>query len=219
VTDISASADAAVGVLGGTFDPIHHGHLRLAVEMRARLGLAELRLIPLNQPAHRRSPLAPSALRAEMIEIAIRNEPGLRLDRREIDRGGVSYTLDTLRSLREELGMRPLYLILGLDAFLGLPAWKNWEEIPTLCHLAIAYRPGWELELAQDLRDQLLEPHRRPGSPGGDVRFECVPPLDISSSQIRATLAAGGSARYLVPDAVLELIRLNRIYLPNEVIA
>jgi len=206
-----------VGMLGGTFDPVHHGHLRLAVEMRERLGLDELRLVPLEKPAHRRAPKAPSGLRAEMIRLAIAGEPGLVLDTREIDRGGVSYTLDTLRSLRADLGDRPLYLILGLDAFLGLPAWKHWEEIPSLCHLAIAYRPGWELELAHDLRDQLLAPHRNPShtdeaAPAGQVRFECVPPLDISSSQIRATLAAEGSARYLVPDCVLALINRNGIY-------
>lgn len=210
-------AARAVGMLGGTFDPVHHGHLRLAVEMRERLGLAELRFVPLEKPAHRRAPQAPSGLRAEMIRVAIESEPGLVLDTREIERGGVSYTLDTLRSLRADLGERPLYLILGLDAFLGLPAWKHWEDIPSLCHLAIAYRPGWELELAHDLRDQLLAPHRHPAhldeaAPAGQVRFECVPPLDISSSQIRATLAAGRSARYLVPDAVLALIRGHGIY-------
>ncbi len=223
VTSVSEAAGrgltggGAVGMLGGTFDPVHHGHLRLAVEMRERLGLDELRLVPLEKPAHRRAPQAPSALRAEMIRVAIAREPGLTLDTREIERGGVSYTLDTLRSLRAELGERPLYLILGLDAFLGLPAWKHWEEIPSLCHLAIAYRPGWELELAHDLRDQLLMPHRNPAhagesAPAGQVRFECVPPLDISSSQIRSTLAAGGSARYLVPETVLGLIRQHGIY-------
>jgi nicotinate-nucleotide adenylyltransferase len=212
---------APIGVFGGTFDPVHFGHLRVALELKQQLGLAAVHLIPCHIPPHRGEPHATAAQRCSMLQLAIDGEPGLELDRRELERSGPSYMVDTLRSLREEFGgQRPLCLIIGGDAFLGLPSWYHWQELVELAHIVVAHRPGWELDegsLEEPLR-QLLSQHRLDGAaalsvrPAGGVLLQAVTPLDISATAIRRQVAAGGSANFLLPQPVWEYIRQHGLY-------
>ncbi len=206
-----------VGVLGGTFDPVHNGHLRLAVELLQQLDLAEVRLIPAYQPPHRSVPVASVEFRWQMLEQAIAGEPGLFADDRELRRQGMSYTVDTLASMREELGARPLCLILGIDAFRTLPKWRRWEDILTLAHIAVADRLDTEADLAPVVRNLIKQrlaqsPAELGLSPAGRIVMRSIPLLEISATRIRAALAAGHSVRYLLPDAVLSLINQHKLY-------
>ena len=207
-----------IGVLGGTFDPVHFGHLRAAVELREALGLDEVRLLPCGSPPHREPPVASGADRLAMLEAAVAGEPGLAVDTRELERAGPSYMVDTLASLRTELGpARPLCLLLGTDAFAGLDRWHDWRRIPELAHLVVAQRPGAELpaagpvaELLRERRVSEVQALRCAGA--GKVYIVHVTRLEISASDIRRRLAAGRSVRYLLPDAVLERIRARGLY-------
>jgi nicotinate-nucleotide adenylyltransferase len=206
-----------LGILGGTFDPVHHGHLRLAIEMAEALDLAEVRLVPLYLPSHREPPTAPPALRLRMLDAAVADTPPLGVDDRELRRARGSYTVETLAELRGELPGRPLCLILGMDAFAGLEGWQRWREIIGLAHLAVAKRPGSALSPSSPIQDVIdrhgvTDPsdlHRREA---GCLLIHDVPALDISASAIRARIAAGRSPRHLLPDAVLELIERNNLY-------
>lgn len=211
----------AVGVIGGTFDPIHFGHLRLAEEMTAALGLRRVLFVPAGQPPHRAAPCAPAARRLEMVRLAVAGNPHFAVDDREVRRAQPSYTVDTLAALRDELGaQQPLWLLLGADAFLGLPGWHQWRRLFELAHLAVAERPGASLleagampaELAQAVRQRATAPAQ---APAGAVLIRSTTPLAISASVIRATLAARGSVRYLLPDAVLDYIHQHRLYPPQ----
>lgn len=206
-----------VGLFGGTFDPIHHGHLRLAVELRECLGLREMRLIPNALPPHRDDPGAAPAQRLRWIRAAIAGEPGLVLDDRELRRGGRSYTVDTLASLREELPDTPLCLVLGMDTFLGLELWQRWRELIDLAHIVVAPRPGVTTPDTGELGD-LVRAHAvsdpaalRRRAAGGIYRCDATP-LAISSTDIRNLLQAGRSVRYLVPDVVWRDIQSAEIY-------
>ncbi len=214
-----STGSGPVGIFGGTFDPVHHGHLRTALEVLEGCGLDELRLVPAGVPPHRGAPRAPAALRLEMLRQAVAGESRLVVDDRELRRTGPSYTVDTLSTLRAGLGTRPLCLVLGADAFLGLPGWHRWRELPELAHLVVVHRPGALLELTGELAD--LFAGRRTGTAAALARASAgilwvqpVTQLDISSSAIRALVAGGGDPRYLVPDAVRELLMAGRCYLP-----
>ena len=219
------SGFAPIGLLGGTFDPIHFGHLRLAQELADALGLARVRFIPSGTPPHRNPPQVNGAHRLEMVRIAIAGNPHFESDDREIRRDGISYTYDTLTELREELGERPLCLLMGADAFAALTTWHRWQELFDLAHVVIAHRPGFRL---QDLQASLPAPLRKiylqrlAGTPGslrahaGSV-FTCeITALDISATRIRALLAQGSSPRYLAPEAVLEYIDHNLLYKDSD---
>lgn len=206
-----------IGILGGTFDPIHHGHLRPALEIHERLDLDELRLVPAHVPPHRPLPGTTANHRLAMAELAIRGLPGFRVDRRELDRSGPSYSVDTLVQLRAEVGpARPLLMLVGLDAFAGLHTWHRWREIPRLAHVVVVGRPGsgspapgtGYLEAADvvDSSERLRE------LPCGHVLFAAVTLLDISATAIRALLRAGRSPRFLLPDPVLDYILENDLY-------
>ncbi|PKM45740.1 MAG: nicotinic acid mononucleotide adenylyltransferase [Gammaproteobacteria bacterium HGW-Gammaproteobacteria-1] len=207
-----------IGILGGTFDPVHFGHLRPALELLETLGLAEVRLIPCGQPPHRSPPRAAAAARLAMLELALAGQPGLRVDTRELERPGPSYMVDTLASLRAELGPTPLCLLLGTDALLGLPGWHRWQELVQLAHLVVMHRPGWELSAAPAPLAQLLaaqrvqDPAALTAQPAGAILFQPVTQLEISATAIRAMIAAGHSPRYLLPEAVWEWIRANELY-------
>lgn len=206
-----------LGVLGGTFDPVHHGHLRLAIEMAESLGLAEVRLVPLHTPPHREPPRAPAALRLAMLTAAVAGTPYLKVDDRELRRAGPSYTVDTLEELRREAPARPLCLILGMDAFRGMQGWHRWQAITGLTHLAVARRPG-SAPMPSGAIGTLVEQHgvsapedlKRHRS--GRVFILDIPALDISASAIRARIEAGLSPRHLLPDAVLEIIEAHGLY-------
>lgn len=203
-----------IGVLGGTFDPVHFGHLRPAQEVFERLSLSELRLVPAGQPPHRPVPVASGAQRLQMLELAIRGMRGFRTDDRELRRSGPSYTILTLGELRAELGAAPLCLLIGMDQFRVFESWHRWQEIPELAHLVILERPGsGSLPLPAWARPrQVPEPAALHDSPGGRLAFLAVSPQDISASRIRAACARGESLAGLVPEAVRDYIQAKRLY-------
>ena len=210
-----------IGILGGTFDPIHYGHLRPAQEVLRALDLAEVRIIPAANPPHRRAPLATAEQRLRMAELAVAEFPGLRVDDREIRRGGPSYTVLTLESLRGEFGVRPLCLLLGLDAFEGLETWHQWRRLPELAHFVVMTRPGWSLPAAGVLpawaRGRLAHATSDLTQTGaGKIYFQTVTPQDISATRIREAIARGEAVDGLLPSAVLDYLRANRIYLDRE---
>ncbi len=209
-----------IGILGGTFDPIHFGHLRPALEIYQALDLRELRFIPSAEPPHRGKPQASALQRLMMVRAAIAEQPSFVIDDRELRRSGPSYMVDTLHSLREELGAStPLCLILGLDAFLGLEGWHRWQALFDYAHLVITHRPGWSLRdmrsgsiLAREIQARYNEPEQLGRQPAGKIAFQSVTQLDISASGIREELAKGWDIRYLLPDSVHELIKTQHIY-------
>lgn len=206
-----------IGVLGGTFDPVHFGHLRCALEMFEQLALDEVRMIPCAVPPHRDLPVASANDRTDMLRAAIADERRLVLDTRELEREGPSYMVDTLRSLRDELGNTPLCLILGGDAFNGLPEWHRWQQLISLAHLVVMRRPDWVPSVEGPLGDFVSEYRvdsvaRLGEAPGGALLYCEVTQLDISASHIRSLLGTGRSPRYLLPDAVLEMIDQRGLY-------
>lgn len=212
-----------IGILGGTFDPIHFGHLRTALELKEALGWSEVRWIPASVPPHRGVPAAGPAARLAMVRAAVAGESSFTVDERELNRPGPSYMVDTLASLREEFGETPLCLILGLDAFLGLPHWHEWRQIPQLAHLVVAHRPGWRVEQAAGaeraavaLLERRTDPVALSASPAGAVVLQAVTPLAISATEIRRTIAAGRSPRYLLPDPVWDIIEKQNLYRRTE---
>ena len=203
-----------LGVFGGTFDPIHYGHLRLAEDMADALGLERVLFIPAGQPPHRGAPRTEARHRLAMVCRAVAGNPRFVADAREIERDAPSYTVDTLAALRAELGdERPLWLLLGADAFLGLPTWHDWRRLFDLANLAVATRPGASLAEAMPaaLKAELAQRQGTAG-PAGAVRLRDTPPLDISATAIRDTLARHRSARYWLPDAVLDYIQEQKLY-------
>ena len=208
-----------IGIFGGTFDPVHNGHLRTALEVAELLALDELRLVPSSVPPHRGAPLASAAERLRMLQLATGAQPGFVVDDRELVRGGASYTIDTLRSLRAELGATArLCLVVGLDAFAAIDTWKEWRALGEHAHIVVVQRPGAALalreavarwattRLAADAGKALAD-----AAHGSILRLELTQ-LAISATHIRELLSQGRSPRYLLPDAVLDHIRENRIY-------
>jgi nicotinate-nucleotide adenylyltransferase len=196
-------------VLGGTFAPIHNGHLRLATEARDQLGLSEVRLIPAALPPLRAAPAISAERRLRWVELAIRSEKKLVADGRELRRPGPSYTVDTLAELRAEQPLAPLCLLLGQDAARQLPQWHRWQTLPQYAHLVFFNRPGQARALPAELNDLLQdrqaravqELHRQPAG----LWWRCeMPPMDISASGIRARLRKRLSVQGLVPQAVIE---------------
>jgi nicotinate-nucleotide adenylyltransferase len=207
-----------IGVFGGTFDPVHFGHLRPALEIYQALELDELRLIPCRVPPHRSAPRASQGQRLAMLQAAVRAQPGFRIDDREMRRIGPSYTVDTLRSLREEVGSAvTVCLIMGTDAFGDLPAWHRWTEIVELCHLVVMQRPGHAPPSAGVMAD-MARTRRASGREelrdrsAGLVFFQRVTGMEVSGTQIRELIARGLSPRYLIPEAVMAIIETQRVY-------
>lgn len=201
-----------IGILGGTFDPIHNGHLRTALDVQQALGLDEIRLIPLRNPPHREQPYTTAEQRLAMVQAAVIDEPGLIVDKRELERNGKSYTVDTLHSLREELGTEePICLLMGTDAFRGFPQWHQPEEIMKQAHLVIMQRPG-ESRPALYSERVTEDPKQLGSSPSGLILFQAVTQLEISATGIRELVRQGQSPRYLVPDAVVDIIRNQGLY-------
>ncbi len=201
-----------IGVFGGTFDPIHFGHLRTALDVYEALGLRELRFVPLNVAVHRAQPVASPEQRLEMVRVAVAQQPGFVVDERELRRQGRSYTVDTLRGLRRELGdTQPLCLLIGADAFNGFPDWHRPGEILGLAHLVVMQRPGTAARYADEARVELqrrraMRVSQLRSAPAGRIWLQGVTQLAISSTEIRRMLAAGRSPRFLLPDAVLDLV-------------
>jgi len=217
---------APLGVLGGTFNPVHVAHLRLAQELAQDLGLGKVRFIPTGIPPHRTAPGVEGRHRLEMVRLAIAGNPLFEVDDREIRRQGISYTFDTLTELRADFGGLPLCLLMGADAFSALTTWHRWMEIFDLAHVVIAHRPGYPLDemqaaLPAPLRQAYL---RRLATDSGVLRIVAagsiltrqITALDISATRIRGQLAQGANPRYLVPDPVLDYIDRNYLYKEND---
>jgi nicotinate-nucleotide adenylyltransferase len=213
---------APIGVLGGTFDPIHHGHLRLAEEAADALALARVLLIPAALPNLRARPGTEPQHRLEMARLAVQGNARLEIDGRELARAGVSYTVDTLTELRAELGFeRVLYLILGADAFLRLPDWNRWRMLFDLAHIAVATRPGYPLDQSLATVRELELEWRTRGIVGveqsartaaGKIIRVPIPLLEISATDLRARMSQGSSVHYLLPATVLDYIAAHCLY-------
>ena len=206
-----------IGIFGGTFDPIHYGHLRTAFEMLQALRFGELRFVPSGDPPHRGQTYAPASLRLEMVRAATANEPRFVVDDCEVRRQGPSYTVDTLAAMREEQPEAPMGLILGMDAFLGLADWHRWNEILDHAHIVVAHRPGWR---APDIGaiGELISEH---GTHRIDdlheqrdnlIYIHAVTQLEISSTEIRDLVGAGRDPRFLMPDVVRDIITESKCY-------
>ncbi|HEX8988786.1 MAG TPA: nicotinate-nucleotide adenylyltransferase [Rhodocyclaceae bacterium] len=217
---------APLGILGGTFDPVHRAHLHLARAALVRLGLGEIRWIPAGQPSHRQAPHAPAEHRLAMVRLATAGEPRFAVDADEVASGEPSFTVPTLERLRASLGEdRPLVLLVGADAFLGLPTWRRWRELFDLAHIAVTARPGAPLDPAA-MGDELAAAYRarrggdaavlasRPAGAVVEFEIEPVEPADLSATMVRAALR-GADPRDpadLLPSGVLDYIRRNHLY-------
>ena len=201
-----------IGILGGTFDPVHHGHLRLAIEMRDALDLASVRLVPAPNPRLRDEPSSSPARRLRMLRAAVDGARGLEVDDREIQRSGPTRTVETLHSFRDEFGTTPLCLIIGTDALRKLDQWYQWTSLIELAHIAVAGRPGEEVPRSGPVAELISErgtddPEALKRYPAGCVILRDIPALDISATRIRSLMDAGRSIRYLVPDRVFNLLK------------
>ena len=206
-----------IAIFGGTFDPIHYGHLRSAFEMLQALRFAEVRFIPSGDPPHRGKTFATADLRLDMVRVAVQGQPGFAVDDCELMRDGPSYTIDTLSSIREEHQDASLGLIVGMDAFLGLTTWHRWDEILDVAHIVVAHRPGWRAPDIGELGELItahgthrvddLHEHRH-----GYIHIHAVTQLEIASTEIRDLIAAGRDPRFLMPDAVRDVIVKSGCY-------
>lgn len=212
-----------IAILGGTFDPVHYGHLRFADEVRHALGLADVRLVPAGDPPHRGGPEANAAHRLAMLREGVAGFPGLLVDGREVARGGKSYTVLTLEELRREHPGAPLLLLVGADAFHGFPTWHRWRELFALAHVVVVPRPG--TPLAQGMPPELaVEWNARRtvdrnvlfSTPAGAIYEQPIAPQPISATAIRASLKNGAAGRRdvigLLPPAVLAYIDQHALY-------
>ncbi|MCJ7592088.1 MAG: nicotinate-nucleotide adenylyltransferase [Woeseiaceae bacterium] len=209
-----------IGVFGGTFDPIHYGHLRTAFEMLQALNFEQVRFIPCGDPPHRGMTFANAGLRFRMVEAAIAGQAGFVSDDRELRREGPSYSVDTLVELRREFPARSVGLIVGMDAFLKLPDWHRWDEILDLAHIVVAHRPGWRAPDIGPLGELIAEygTHRVDdlhNTTHGRIHIHAVTQLEIASTEIRELVAAGRDPRFLMPDAVRDVIEETGVYMSD----
>jgi nicotinate-nucleotide adenylyltransferase len=216
-------ASGPIGVFGGTFDPVHYGHLRLAQEILETAKLGEVRFVPSGTPPHRTRPGADPSDRIEMVRLAIAGNDHFTLDDRETKRTGPGYTYDTLADLRQQIGrQRSLALLLGADAFLDLATWHRWHELFDLAHIIVAYRPGypidtWQARMPEPLAHEyavryMQQPLAVHLAPSGGIAAVSMTGLDISATFVRTAVNAGSSPRYLLPDAVLDYIDSHSLY-------
>lgn len=217
------ASSALVGIYGGTFDPVHFGHLRVAEELVSDIAFNRFFFVPAGTPRLRDIPCASKTQRARMVELAIQDNPDFLLDTREIKREGVSKTVETLREYRSEYGGdAALCLIVGADTFLKIHQWCDWHEVFELCHVIIVNRPGSKLiKHIQALPEEIQQACASrwitcsislTSQPQGLIYVATTTLLDISATQIRAMVAAKKSIRYLLPDAVSDYIKTHQLY-------
>ena len=206
---------ASIAILGGTFDPVHFGHIKPAMDVKLALGMEQVRFLPNRIPPHRDPPWLSPEQRKKLLQIAIKSLPGFELDTRELERTGKSYMVDTLASLREDFPGSALCLILGMDAFADLHQWYQWEKILTLCHLVVTKRPGFgwpeNPELQGLMASVVADAEALKKADSGGILVQSVSQLDISSSDIRQRLQSGQSVRSLMPEEVeYELVEMMK---------
>lgn len=206
-----------IGVFGGRFDPIHYGHLRTAFELLQALNFEEIRFMPCGNPPHRDQAHANAEFRFEMVAAAIEGQHGFVIDDRELSRKGPSYSVDSLNTLRTDFPLRSIALIIGMDAFINLPKWYQWQEILQLSHIVVAHRPGWRLPDMGPLGELLTTrgTHRVDDlheAKSGHIYIHDVTQLEISSSEIRELISLDRIPRFLMPDSVCEIIKRTRCY-------
>ena len=205
----------SIGILGGTFDPIHFGHLRPALDVAQQLNLDHIRLIPSARPPHREQPHATPEQRLMMLHLAVKNDEKFVVDDRELHREGASYTVDTLASLRQDFPDSPLYLLMGTDAFLHIQTWHDWQQLITLAHIVVMQRPSETLAMSADLAVWYQQHLAKPDDcqqTAGKIWPINVTQLEISATRIRADLIQGLSPQFLLPDAVIKLIEITALY-------
>lgn len=206
-----------IGIFGGTFDPIHSGHLRCALELSTILNLSQVRFIPSHKPVHKESTGASAQDRLAMLTLAIAPVGHFIADDREITRSTASYMVETLESLHHDFPHHPLCLLLGSDSFLGFLGWHRFEKILELAHIVVALRPGWDFNPLPELQT-LLKKHILDDAQGlrdntaGGIYIQTVTALDITATAIRSQLKSGYDPRYLLPDSVLDYIEQHRLY-------
>ncbi|WP_340123161.1 nicotinate-nucleotide adenylyltransferase [Methylobacter svalbardensis] len=207
-----------IGIFGGTFDPVHYGHLRSALEVKGIFGLDEVRLIPCANPPHREQPAVTADMRLQMLELAIKNQPGLKIDTRELDRyqeseQAPSFMVDTLKSLRQEFPAEPLLLFIGSDAFKHLTGWHQWQRLFDYAHIVVMTRPGFETQALDDFfKARLAGAKELAQATAGKLCFQQVTQLDISATAIRDMIARKLNPGFLLPDAVIEYIKQHQLY-------
>ena len=206
-----------IGIFGGTFDPVHYGHLRAALEAKEIFGLDEVRLILSANPPHRPSPQALIGMRLEMLRLAVNKHPGFLVDTREIDRPGASYMVHTLESLRQEFPDKPLLLFIGSDAFNKLTTWHQWQRLFDFAHVVVLTRPGFsntQLDEYFAVR-QAGDQQELSAQLNGKLYFQAITQLDISATKIRELISNNRNPAFLLPDAVLAYINEHRLYQPE----
>lgn len=206
-----------IGLFGGTFDPIHIGHLRMALELKQHLDMDEMRLLPSHVPPHRNRPRVGAEQRARMAELAVASCPDLTVDRRELATEKPSYSYHTLQSLRAELGNEvSLCLAMGMDSLASLHTWHRWDELLDMAHIAVAARPGWGLPETGPVGAYLQRHMGERGDlrrrPAGSLVVEELTQLPISSTDIRDQIARGESPQFLLPDSVWAYILRHHLY-------
>ncbi len=202
-----------IGIFGGTFDPIHYGHLRSALELKELFQLDHIRLIPCAQPVHRDEPNTTALQRLEMLQIAVQNQPDFIVDAQELERDGGSYTFHTLKKLRHDYPNESLLLFVGSDAFNGFTTWFRWQELFDLAHIVVITRPNSALNPLNDFfKSRLTNDKSQLKQPAGHVFFQEITQLAISATAIRGMIAAKHNPRFLLPDAVLDYIFKHQLY-------
>ena len=211
-----------IGIFGGTFNPVHWGHVRTALEIKKTLTLERMLMVPCGIPPHREQPGVSSDVRLAMLKLAIRDFPELEIDERELKRGGPSYSVDTLQSVREQMPGQSLAMCIGIDAFAALNTWHRWQDLFGLAHIVVAHRPGWSMgkltgQLPAELQDQLNQRYEADveeisSNLAGKIFDLKVTEIDISSSNIRKRIENNESISGLVPVAVEGYINKHHLY-------
>lgn len=202
-----------IGIFGGTFDPIHYGHLRSALELKELFELDHIRLIPCAQPVHRDEPSATAAQRLEMLQIALQNQPDFVVDGQELERTGGSYTFHTLEKLRFDYPNESLLLFIGSDAFNEFTTWFRWRELFNFAHIVVITRPNSALNPLDDFfKSRLTDDKSQLKQLAGRLFFQEITQLAISATAIRGMIATKQNPRFLLPDAVLDYIFKHQLY-------
>ncbi|MFT6927762.1 MAG: nicotinate-nucleotide adenylyltransferase [Psychromonas sp.] len=207
----------AIGFLGGTFDPIHFGHLRPALEITEALSLQQLFMMPNHIAPHKSASHGTAKQRSEMVELAISQQPRMTVDKRELKRHKPSYTIDTLKELKIEYPDTPICFIMGMDSLISFDSWYDWKNILSYCHLIISHRPGWQSEFNEQVaalvaKHQTTDKHDLHNVQFGKIYFQTTSQLAISSTEIRDLLSHNISIDFLTPDSVINYIKEQYLY-------